>query len=75
MPDQDFWTSKYVALAMRGMNDAEKSSPRERHFKVSESHSDSCHSTGVCIAPKQAPILAQPSILAAISKTVVWKSK
>ncbi len=29
MPDQDFWTSKYVSLAMRGMNDAEKSSPEK----------------------------------------------
>jgi hypothetical protein len=26
MPDQDFRTSKYVSLDMRGMNDAEKSS-------------------------------------------------
>ena len=26
MPDQDFWTSKYVSLDMRGINDAEKSS-------------------------------------------------
>ena len=25
MPDQDFRTSKYVSLDMRGMNDAEKS--------------------------------------------------
>ncbi len=36
-----FRTSKCVSLEMRGMNDEEKSFTRERHFKVSESRSES----------------------------------
>jgi hypothetical protein len=51
MPDQAFQTSKYVSLEMRGMNEAEKSSPETlQSFKSS---ADSGLRTGVRIVPKQ----------------------
>ena len=70
MPDQDFRTSKYVSLEMRGMNDAEKSPPEK----------DTSNFLKVTQIPAIAMAIAllqnkAPSIFAAISKTVFCKSK
>ncbi len=69
MPDQDFQT-KYVSLEMRGMNDAEKSSPEKdtsKFLKVSQ-----IPALALAFALLENKV---PSIFAAILKTVVWKSK
>ena len=70
MPDQDFRTSKYVSLDMRGMNDAEKSSTEKDTSKFLKVAQIPAIAMAFALLQNTAP-----SIFAAISKTVVWKSK
>ena len=70
MPDQDFRTSKYVSLEMRGMNDAEKSLPEKNTSKFLKVAQIPAIAMAFALLQNKAP-----SIFAAISKTVVWKSK
>ncbi len=53
MPDQDFRTSKYVSLEMRGMNDAEKSSPEKDTSKFLKVAQIPAIAMAFRIAPKQ----------------------
>jgi hypothetical protein len=70
MQDQDFRTSKYVSLEMRGINDAETSSPEKDTAKFLKIAQISAFALAFALLQNKAP-----RIFAAISKTVVWKSK